>query len=164
MYSCGWAAPATQSVASAATGGATAPLPSKTASAAAELSTSGSAAATFVSNGGAGHAAAAAPAADGRHAGEDRVLEAVGGGVPPRPRGGEQVGDVERLAARHDLGLRRPAAAHGDDDHAALAAEAVVEQARQVAGDGRLADALAGPDHVERRHAAQRQTRRRRRR
>ena len=43
--------------------------------------------------------------------------------------------------------LGRPAAAHRDDDDVAV----VREQARDVAGDRRLADALAGPDHGERR-------------
>ena len=112
--------------------------------------------------GGSGHAAAAAAAADGRHAGEDRVLEAVGRRVPAGPRGGEQVGGIRARRARGTIsgsgGPPRPMATTTTPPSRAIAP---VEQAREVTGDGRLADALAGPDDVERRQRAQRQARRR---
>ena len=58
--------------------------------------------------------------------------------------------------ALDQLGLRRPAASHRDDDDAAVARE----EARQVDGDGRLADALAGADHRDRRQLERLQLRR----
>ncbi len=48
---------------------------------------------------------------------------------------------------RDQLGLRRPAAAHRNNDHVPLARE----QAREVRSDGRLPDALARPDDCDRR-------------
>ena len=120
MYSGGWAAPATQSVASAATGGITAPLPSNTASAAPDCLDERQRGGDVGVEGRAGHAAAAAAAADGRHAREDRVLEAVRRRVAAAREAAQQVGGVERVAPRHDLRFGRPAASHGDDHHAAL--------------------------------------------
>ena len=151
-YSGGCEAPATHSAASQATGGTTEPLPSNTASAAPLVSTSGSAARTLSSNGAPGQAAAAAAAAHGAHAGEHGVLVAVAGGVTAGARGGEQLGGAEPVAAGDQLGLGRPAAAHGHDEHAAVGAQARVEAARQPAAHRRLPHALAGADDAERRH------------
>ncbi len=90
-----------------------------------------------------------AATADGRNAGEGGGLEVVGGSVAAGP------GDLqERLDGRSDLddlGLGRAPSPHGDDDHV----QALGEEPRQVARDRRFADALAGPDHGERRHAAE---------
>jgi hypothetical protein len=47
-----------------------------------------------------------------------------------------------------DLGLCGAAAAHGDDDEVVI----VREQARDIAGDCRLPEALAGADHRQRGH------------
>ena len=89
---------------------------------------------------GAGEAAAAAAAADGRHAGEGGRLEVVGGGVAARV--GELEQRLDRRRDLRDLRLGRAASAHRDDHDAALARE----QRGGVRRDRRLADALAGAD------------------
>ena len=75
--------------------------------------------------------------------------------MTPGAGGGEQLGGAEALAAAHEFGLGRPAAAHRDDEHAPVGSEPRVEAARQPAAHGRLAHALAGADDAERRHRLQ---------
>ena len=65
--------------------------------------------------------------------------------MAPASRQREQV--VDRRRRLDELGLGRSASSHRDDDDSALARE----QARDVCGHRRLADALAGPDHRQRR-------------
>ena len=65
--------------------------------------------------------------------------------MPAGARERDEVGDRRRRLDH--LRLRRPAAAHRDDDDVAVARE----QPREVPGDRRLADALAGADHGDRR-------------
>ena len=86
-------------------------------------------------------AAAAAP--DGGKACQRRGLEVIRRGVPPRARQLEQVGGT-RLHL-HELRLRRPAAAHRDDDDAA----ATRDDAADVSRHRRLADALPRSDYRE---------------
>ena len=69
----------------------------------------------------------------------------VGRGVPSRTREREQI--VERRRRLDQLRLGRPAATHRHDDDTAVAGE----NARDMAGHGRLPDALAEADHGERR-------------
>ena len=88
-----------------------------------------------------GEPATAAPAADRRQSRQRGRLEVVGGRMPPGAREREQVGHG-RLHL-DDLGLGRPPAPHRDDDDAAVARH----HPRDVPGDGRLADPLAGADH-----------------
>ena len=64
--------------------------------------------------------------------------------MPPGAREREQVVDTRRHL--DDLRLGRPAAPHRHDEHVPVARE----QPRHVAGDRRLADALARPDHRQR--------------
>ena len=101
-----------------------------------------------------GEAAAAAPAADRDDAGERGRLEVVRGSVPPSARELEQ--RLERRLHLGHLRLGRAAAAHRDHDHVAVERE----QPRDVAGDGGLADALAGPDDRQRRQRKRRERRR----
>ena len=102
----------------------------------------------------AGQPSAGAPAADRRHAGQGGGLQVVGGRVPAG------AGDVEQLVERRrdldELRLGRPAAAHGHDHDVAP----LREQAREMAGDGRLTDPLPRADHGERRKRRRRQIRR----
>ena len=85
----------------------------------------------------AGEAAARAPAADRRHAGERGDLEVVGRRVPPGARALDEL--VERRRRLDDLGLGRAAAAHRDDDDAPVARE----EPREMRGHRGLPHALA---------------------
>ena len=78
----------------------------------------------------------------------------IGRGVTSRARERDEI--VERRRRRDQLRLRRSAATHRDDDDAAVAGE----QPRDVTGDGRLPDALAGPDHRDRRQLERMERRR----
>ena len=74
--------------------------------------------------------------------------------MPPLARELEQ--RVERRLHLGHLRLGRAAAAHRDHDHVAV----MREQPRDVAGDGGLADALAGPYDRQRRQRKRRERRR----
>ena len=86
--------------------------------------------------GGAGEAAAAAPRPDGGDTGHSGVLEVVRGRVHARARKREQV--LQRRIRLGDNRLPRTSASHRHDDYLAVAGE----DARDVAGDRRLADPL----------------------
>ncbi len=89
------------------------------------------------------------PCPDGRDPRGQSVLEVVARGVVPGAGDLEQ--SPEAHAPRlHDLRLCRTAAAHGDHDRVPAETRSL---AGHLTGDGRLARALAGPDHGERRHA-----------
>ncbi len=68
-----------------------------------------------------GHPAAGTPAADRRHAGEQRRLEMVGRGVPPAA--GERDEIVERRRRLDQLRRRGAAPPHRDDDDTPVAGE-----------------------------------------
>ena len=131
--------------ASVATGGTAAPLPSKTRSSGSSCEASRAPSRTLRQERSACEPSPCPPAADGRHAGERRGLEMVGGCVPARAGEREQV--VERRRRLDELRLGRPAAAHRHDDDPAVAGE----QARDVPGHRRLSDPLPQADHRERR-------------
>ena len=84
---------------------------------------------------------ARAATADRRNTRERRRLEMVGCGVPAGAGEREQV--VERRRHLDQLRLRRPTAAHGHDDDAAVAGEDACDVARHRG----LSDPLAEPDH-----------------
>ncbi len=63
---------------------------------------------------------------------------------------------LERRRRRDQLRCRRPAPPHRDDDHAPVAGE----RACHCTGHGRLADALAGSDHRDRRNVERLERRR----
>ena len=62
----------------------------------------------------------------------------------PARESSEQIGD--RRPHLDDLGLGRPSTPHRDDDDTPVASH----HPRDVAGDGRLTDPLAGADHGDR--------------
>ena len=130
---------------SVATGGMAAPLPSKTTRSGAELLGHAGALGDVRARHLAGEASAAAAAPDRAHAGQRRRLQVVGGGVTSGP--GQLQQAVERRRGLDQLGLGGAAAAHGDDDDVAVAGE----HARELAGERRLPDPLAGADHGQRR-------------
>jgi hypothetical protein len=78
----------------------------------------------------------------------------IGRGVTACVRAGDEL--LERRRSLDDLRLQRPAPAHRDDDHVAVAREEPCELHR----DGGLADALAGADHRDRRQVERRERRR----
>ena len=129
---------------SVATGGMAAPLPSKMTMSGPSSSARRAPSATLEARHLPREASPATPAPDRAHAGERGRLQVVGGCVTAGP--GQLQQAVQRRRHLDQLGLRRAAAAHGDDHHVAVASE----QARELAGERRLADPLARSDHRQR--------------
>ena len=92
-----------------------------------------------------GQPSAAPATADRAYACQRGRLEVVGSRVTSRPRQLEQA--VQRRRGLDQLGLGRAATTHRDDDHVAVAGE----HARELAGERRLPDPLAGADDGKRR-------------
>ena len=114
-------APTTRTRAVDAIGGIAAPLESKTTTSGPRSAASRAPSSTFETKTAPASPPPAAAAADRRHAGERGDLEVVGGGVPPRARELDEVGDAS--AALDHLRLGGPAAAHRDDDDVTVARE-----------------------------------------
>ena len=129
-----------------AIGGIAAPLPSKTTTSGSSDAASRAPSSTFDAN---GAPAMPPPARRQPMVGtprERRGLEMVGRGVAARTReSATRSSTVGGVSTSSGSGGAAPP--HRDDDDAPVARE----QPRDVPGDGRLADALAGADHGERR-------------
>ena len=126
-------------------GGRAAPLPSKSTSSGSSSSALRAPCVDVRGEDGAGEAAAAAPAADRRHARQRRRLEVVGRRVPAGVESSSSASSVGGDLG--DLGLGRPAASHRDDDDAARPR---ASSDARVGRDRRLADPLAGAHDADR--------------
>ena len=93
----------------------------------------------------AGHPASGPAATDRRNPSERSSLEMIRCSVSSRARERDEIVECRRRCDQ--LRLRRSATTHRNDDDLAVAGK----QPRNVAGDGRLPDALAGSDHRDRR-------------
>ena len=139
------AAPTTSTRWSTAIGGIAAPLPSKITTSGLRSAASRAPSATFETN----TAPASPPPARRQPIVGTPASAAISrwSDAACRPARESAISSSSGRRRLDDLGLRRPAAAHRDDDDVAVARE----QAREVRGDSRLPDALARADHGDRR-------------